>query len=127
MLGASAIGSGDGLRSQYIVVKVDHVDADKLKKKIADMGQSGAIAPLVVLATDNAPKAVLDVGLPIAAKQLEDFGVYASITAQDVPPPPGKPRSSSEFFPGAVVGICASTVVFGVGWGAWKALFSKIF
>ena len=89
------------------------------------MGQSGAVAPAVLLATDAVPKAVLDVALPFAAKQLETYGVHASVTAADAPPAKGE-RPKSEFFPGVAVGVGVAALVFGVGWGAWKLILGRV-
>lgn len=122
MLGASG---SDGLKNQFIVVKIDRIDADALKRKLAEGGHSAAIAPLVMLATDRAPKAAVDLALPLAVKELREYGVYAKLTAHDVPPPEGRARS--EFLPGFVVGAGVVTLVTAVGWGAWNLLLKRIF
>jgi hypothetical protein len=118
------LGAGDGLRSQYIVLRVDRIDQDVLKAKLAEAGASSAIAPLVVLATDKAPKAVIDLALPVAMKQLEQYGVHARASAgEDLPPV----RGASEFFPGLAVGAATVALVAGVGWGAWSLILKRVF
>jgi hypothetical protein len=61
MLGAS----GEGLKSQYITLHVDKIDGVILKKKLDEMKVSGAIAPLAMMAVDQAPKFVIDTALPL--------------------------------------------------------------
>lgn len=121
MLGAS----GDGLQSQLIVLRVLHIDADKLKKAIGVEGMKAAGLNVALSVVDSQPKMALDVALPLAKNFLKDnYGVDAEITTSNAPPPA---RSKSEFFGGLVFGVGASTVVFGVGWATWKLLFRRIF
>lgn len=125
-LGLDMLGAGDGLRNQFLTIKVDHVDGPILKRRLAEAGQSGAIAPAVLFAVDTAPKAAVDVAIPLAEKELAKYGVTARIVASDVPPAQGG-RRRSEFFPGVAVGAGVAAVVFGIGWTTWKLLLKRIF
>lgn len=122
MLGAK----GEGLKSQYLVLHIQSINEPLLKAKLASMNVSPAIAPLIMTATDNAPKFVIDMGLPFAVKELEKYGVKATLTATDVPPEKGG-RKKSEFIPGFVVGSGLVAMLVGVSWATWKLIFSKIF
>ena len=123
MLGA--IGAGDGLKAQYLVIHVESVDGAVLKKKLADAGQSSAIAPLVMMATDNVPKFVIDTAIPVAVKKLQEYGVTANIVAQDAPPAQGG-RKRSELLYGVAAGAGLTALVAGIGWTAWVTIFRKI-
>lgn len=115
-----------GFASQNVVVRVDAVDGDVLKRKLAEEGRSGAIAPAVILAADHAPKAAIDVAIPLVVKEMKKYGVTARITSSDAPPAQGA-RKRSEFWPGIAVGGGIAAVAFGVGWGVWKLLLKRIF
>lgn len=116
---------GNGLKNQYIVLQVQDINGDVLKRKLSSMGQSSFIAPLAMMAMDNIPKEVVDIALPIAQAKLLDFGVTAKVYATDVPPAQGG-RKKSEFLPGFVVGGSLVAVVATVGWGAWVLLFRRL-
>jgi hypothetical protein len=122
MLGAA----GDGLRNQWVILKIAHVDGARLKQKMAQEGRSSMIAPAAMLAVDALPKAIVDIALPIVSKQLLEYGVTAELTAADTPPAQGG-RARSEFFPGAIIGAGATAVIFGIGWGTWRLLLSRLF
>jgi len=121
MLGAK----GDGLKDQFIVLNVKHIDADKLRKGIGATGAADAGISVALSVVDSQPKMALDLGLPIAKRYLrENLGVDAEITAANVAP---QARGKSEFFSGAVVGAGVSVFLIGVGWGTWKLLLKRIF
>lgn len=115
MLGAVSTG----LASQYIVLHIEKIDGEILKKKLAEDKQSSAIAPLAMFAIDSAPKFLIDTALPIVEKELVKYGVTATVVAQDVPPEKGG-RKQSEFLPGAVVGILVAALLGGIGWTLFK-------
>ncbi len=110
MLGAS----GDALRSQAIVMHIDHIDAAVLKSKV------GGLAGLALDLSDVAPKAFLDAALPIAAQQLKQYGIDARLAASDAPT---VERGKSEFWSGLVVGGALG----GGAWAIWKYGLSRLF
>ena len=116
MLGAS----GDGLKSQYITLHVEHIDRDVLKRKLDSMKVSGAVTPAIMMATDQAPKFVVDTALAMAPKYLKDFGITATLEAYDAPPDKGG-RKKSEFLVGAISGILLASLVTGIAWTLVKA------
>lgn len=91
MIGAS----GDSLRGQTVVARVDRVDVAKLKEA---MGQHGAI-DLALDFADWQPEAAVDAAIPFIRKNLAAIGVEATITAGAVPT-----RGPSEFWGGLAVG-----------------------
>lgn len=119
VIGADAV-RGTGLSNQYIVLRIDHVDGPTLQKKLASMNEStiASLAPAMVSVVDTIPKAVVDIALPFAKKELKNFGVTASIVAANVPPVQGG-RDKSELFPGIAIGATAASVVALV----WKFVF----
>lgn len=121
MLGAR----GDGLQAQYIVVNVRHIDAEKLKQALGTKGLADAGLSAALTIVDSQPRAALDLGLPIAKRYLRDnLGVDAELTAANVPPPV---RQKSEFFGGAVFGAGAVALFAGIGYGAWRLVFRRLF
>jgi hypothetical protein len=124
MLGAieasSSIGAGEGLKGHFIVIKVDRVDGEVLKRKLAASGSSSAIAPLAMLVVDDAPKDAINVLMPTAMKQLEEYGVHGTAIINDDPNARGIPTKPSGFFPGLSIGATLAAVLIGAGWGGWK-------
>jgi hypothetical protein len=120
------LGAGNGLKGQFVVIKIDHIDDAALKKKLAESNQSAAIAPLVNMAANDAPPEVLNIGLSLAAKQLESYGVYSSMKVVATPPSPSDNKSSL-LFPGMAIGAGTVALVAGIGWTAWVTLFRKFF
>jgi hypothetical protein len=115
--GLRILGAGSGLASQYVVARINHVDVPTLKAKI---GAGGAFAGLALDLADEAPKALLDIAIPIATKQLREYGIDATITAANAVP---EARGSSEFWLGLVVGGA-------VGGGAlliWRWILRPLF
>ena len=119
MLGAS----GDGLKSLYLNVHVEHIDPVQFKKKLVELDapSPSAIVSAVVMATDSAPQFVIDTAIPMAEKELEKFGIKATIVASPVPPEKGG-KLKSEFVPGAVVGATVVLIFTGIGFGIWRGL-----
>jgi len=100
-----------GLKSQYIIVKVNDVDEQKLK---GQLGPYGRYVPSGLKVVDTLPKVVLDTVAPVAAKALKDqYGIDASISFVNAAPPA---RPKSEFLPGVGAGILMSGLAAGVYW-----------
>lgn len=113
------LGAGDGLKTQYVVLRVRDVDIPRLRSAA---GKWGGLAAGVVALSDSAPAVLLKAAAPIAQKKLKaDYGIDAEIAVTDAPPPP---RSVSEFFPGAAVGAAGVGVVAAVVYGIYR-LFSR--
>lgn len=92
------LGADSGLKGQYIVLRVNSIDAEKFKAAVG----SGA-GGLIMSITDVTPKAVLDVAGPVGAKYLRNkYGIDTTVSFSDAPPSQG-PRQKSEFFAGALV------------------------
>lgn len=108
MLGAS----GDGLKGQTVVARVEHVDVEKLKKTI---GQQGGAIDVALDFADWKPKAAIDAAIPIIRKELANIGVEATITAGAAPT-----RGPSEFWGGLAVGA----VLGGSALAIWKLVGS---
>lgn len=108
--------SGDGLRGQTVVARVDRVDVPKLKFEINRL--SGGAADKYGSAIDTAidfadwqPKAAIDAAIPFIRKELAKLGVDATITAGA-----GPMRGKSEFWGGLAVGA----VLGGGALAIWK-------
>jgi hypothetical protein len=124
MLGAVS-GPGTGLADQIIVVRVNRVDAEKLKGFIGVKGVAAAGLGVALSVVDSQPKFALDIGLPVAKSFLrENLGIDAEITPANVAP---AARGKSEFLPGVVAGAGLTALVFGVGWTTWKILVGRLF
>lgn len=126
MLGSSLGVASTGLKDQFVVIRVNRIDGDLFKRKLVEAGQSSAIAPAVLMAVDTAPKFAIDVALPMAAKELEKYGIFATLSASDAPLAQGE-RKKSEFLPGFVIGSGIVATVAAIGWGAWKLVLNKLF
>lgn len=101
-----------GLSTQTVIVHIHDIDAEKLKAAIGG-GRNAAFADLALTLADAAPKATLDIGLPIAEKELKLYGIDATLSASDVPT---RARSKSEFWSGLAVG----GVLGGSAWAIWR-------
>lgn len=102
MDGLDLLGAADALSDQYITFRVKSVDRDKLKEKLG--GRTGKLAKAGLTFVDIAPKAALDLVVPIVKNEAKSYGVDTEIVVSNVPPSKGG-RAISEFFPGVVVGI----------------------
>lgn len=129
--GTDVIVGFDALASHYIVIRVNHVDVDKLKAAIlappesaeasaAQMKRIASVLPLASGVVNGLPKLMLDVGLPFAQRAIKAYGIDATIMATNVPPSQGG-RSKSEFLPGVVAGAIVGTGLFCGG----RALYNK--
>lgn len=101
-----------GLRSQVIVAKINGIDEEKLRRAVAgDSRWRSAITDGALSLASRAPKAVLDLALPIAGQVLKsEYGIDATLSAANAPPPV---RSASELWPGVALGLGLA----GAGWG----------
>ena len=134
--GTDVLVGFEALADHYIVIRVNHVDANKLKEHLTappkpvdpveqqkEMSQKKLIASLLPAASgivNGVPKLVLNVALPYVHKVIKDYGVDATITSASVPPQQGG-RSRSEFLPGAAAGAVLGTGLF---WGG-RVLYHK--
>jgi hypothetical protein len=107
MEGLVLLGAADALSDQYITIRVKRIDRETLKRQLG--GTTGSAASAALSFVDMAPKAALDLALPLARNELSKLGVDVETTVSNVPPAKGG-RAISEFFPGLVVGT-----VLGVG------------
>ena len=106
--------SGDGLKGQSVVARVERVDVEKLKKTI---GEHGEAIDLAFNFADWKPKAAIDAAIPFIRNELSKIGVDAKIVAGEA-----ATRGPSEFWGGLVIGC-------GIGGSAlaiWK-LASRLF
>jgi hypothetical protein len=99
--GFDVLGAEDALANQYIVVRIKHIDQQKLAAKIG--GSSGQLASSALTIVNTAPKAILDAAVPIGLSKAKDYGIDAEVTVSDVPPKM-KARAFSEFWPGVIAG-----------------------
>ena len=70
--------SGDVLKGQSVVARVERVDVAKLKKVI---GKHGKEIDLAFNFADWKPKAAIDVAIPFIRKELANIGIDATIIA----------------------------------------------
>ena len=109
--------SGDVLKGQSVVARVERVDVAKLKKVI---GKHGKEIDLAFNFADWKPKAAIDVAIPFIRKELANIGIDATIIA-------GKDatRGPSEFWGGLVVGgaLGGSALVI---WELVSRLFGRL-
>jgi hypothetical protein len=109
--------TGDALRGQKIVIEVDHIDTATLKSKL---GGYGGLASLALDAADAAPRAFVDAALPLATRELRQYGIDARLTVSDAAT---AARPKSEFWWGLGVGGA-----LGAGAAAiWKFGISRLF
>lgn len=120
MRGFDLLGATDALADQLIIVRVKRVDTERLKQRIG--GKAGAATSAAMAFVNLAPKAALDIALPIALGQLKTMGIEAEAQVSSAPMPTTRRRAFSEFFPGLAVGV----VLGGTGFGIFK-LLSKAF
>lgn len=102
--------TGDGLKGQTVVARIERVDPEKLKRTIGD---HGAAIDLALDFADWQPKAAIDAAIPLIRGELAKIGVDATITAGA-----GATRGPSEFWGGLVVG----TALGGSALAIWKLL-----
>ena len=100
--------SGDALKGQTLVVRIERVDTAKLKSTV---GKYGGAIDLALDFADWKPSAAIDIAVPIVRKQLADIGIDTTVSAGAVPP-----RGSSEFWGGLAVG----GVLGGSALAIWK-------
>lgn len=98
LLGAS----GDSLSNQYVTFRIKRIDGEKLREKLG--GSTGMLAAAGLHFVDAAPKAALDMAMPVIVGQVKQYGIDAEATVSNVPPSKGG-RAVSEFFPGLVIGV----------------------
>ena len=92
LLGAS----GDALKGQTVVARVESVDVAKLK---AAIGQYGGAIDVAIAFADWQPKAAVDAAIPLIRRELANIGIDATIAAGA-----SATRGPSEFWGGLVVG-----------------------
>jgi len=109
--------SGDGLKGQSVVARVEHVDAAKLKKMI---GKHGEAIDLALDFADWKPKAAVDAAIPFIRSELAKIGVDAKIIAGDA-----TTRGPSEFWGGLVVGTALGGSAL-VIWKLASGLFGRL-
>jgi hypothetical protein len=118
MEGLDLLGAvSTALSNQYINIHVKGIDADRLRAKLA--GSTGSFASAGLHFVDAAPKAALDLVVPIIRAKASEYGVDADITVSNAKSQGA--RAFSEFFPGLLIG----TVVGGSSLVIWK-LISKL-
>ena len=100
--GLSLLGADTALADQYITFRVKSLDSAKLKLALG--GSSGLIASSALPFVDLAPKAALDVAVPLIKKTAAGYGADLEIVVSNVPPSKGG-RALSEFWPGITAGI----------------------
>jgi hypothetical protein len=113
--GLDLLGVEDALASQYITLRVKHIDREKLRNKIG--GGKGALAKSAMSFVDASPKAALDMASPFIVSAAKDYGLDMDVVVSDVPPSKGG-RAYSEFFPGFLMGA----VLGGTSLLIWKAV-----
>jgi hypothetical protein len=120
--GLDMLGDVERLGDTLVLVRIKNIDPAKLKKAVgAEGGIKGALTSAALATTNRIPKAVLDVGLPVASNMLRDkYGIDASITAADAYRP--EARRSSEFWPGLVAGTVFGASILGIWRGASRLL-----
>jgi hypothetical protein len=101
MEGLALLGAADALSDQYITIRVKRIDRDKLKQKLG--GTPGSAAGAALSFVDMAPKAALDLALPLVRNEASKYGVEVETVVSNVPPTKGG-RAISEFFPGLLMG-----------------------
>lgn len=120
MTGLDLLGA-EGISSQYVTMRVKHLDADKLKRKIG--GWKGESVSAVLPLADQAPKMALDVALPFLTKKVkDDYGVDLDYAVSGGPPQQGQ-WAVSRFFPGVAVGVGSAAAL----WALWRFGISKLF
>lgn len=118
LVGTDVLGAGDGLANQTFVVRIKHIDEAKLRPFVAARHAGAAkIIPASVSISDQLPKAVVDLALPLVVDRLRtEMGIDADITATDAPPNLRK-RAKSEFWWGLGAGAAFAGVLGGIGFG----------
>jgi hypothetical protein len=96
--GLDLLGAVDALATQYITLRIKHIDRAKLQYKL---GSSGGIATSALTMIEASPKAALDAALPFAVSKAKEYGVDLETVVSNVP---SKGRPLSEFWPGLLVG-----------------------
>ena len=113
MEGLDLLGAvSTALANERVTFRIKSVDSDKLRSKLA--GSTGAFAAAGLHFVDAAPKAALDIAVPVIRDKMREYGVEAEATISSAPA--GKQRALSEFFPGLVVGA----VLGGASLAIWK-------
>ncbi len=92
MLGLDLIGAGENLAAYTIMVKIRKVDPDKLRKVAAGDASWGGILPMAITVADSAPKASLEIVLPIVKAQMEKIGITADLSTTEKAPKTGAPH-----------------------------------
>lgn len=106
--------TGDGLGTQYIVLRVKHVDVDKLKGAVG--GTTGTALAMALPLIDLKPDAALRTALPFVVKKASaDYGVDLEWQVANAPPVKGV-SPPTKFVPGVVVG----SLLAGAGWAMWR-------
>ena len=112
MEGLDLLGAADAFSDQYITFRVKNIDRERLRQKLG--GTTGSVASSALSIVDSAPKAVLDLVLPVVRNKAKDYGVDTEIVVSNVPPSKGG-RAFSEFWPGIIAGTVlggASLLIF---------------
>lgn len=113
---------GAELASQFITLRIKHIDREKLKQKLG--GASGTLAQGALTLVDMEAKAALDMVVPVVRSKLKnDYGVDADIVVSNVPPSQGG-RALSEFWPGLLVGGAVGVSGFAI-WNLVRRLVGR--
>ena len=88
-VGLDILGAGEGLASQYIVIRVRKIDTAKLKARVG--GTAGSMLPSMLAVVDSFPAQALEIAIPFVKKEMLGAGIDAEVTATTAPPPPAPP------------------------------------
>jgi hypothetical protein len=113
------LGAG-GLQSQYITLRVKHIDVQKLGRKLG--GTAGAAIPTALALVDLAPGPALKAAMPhVATLARNDYGVDLEYSVTDAPLPKGERPSQA---PGIVKGLGIAGLVY-LAWHYGRPLLKK--
>jgi hypothetical protein len=107
MEGLDLLGATDAFADQYITFRIKNIDPDKLRQAV------GSAAESALTIANTAPKAALDLVVPIVKNKIKDYGVDAEIVVSKVPPSKGG-RAFSEFWVGALAGTVLGLTSLGI-------------
>lgn len=112
MEGLDLLGAeSTALSHQFITLRIKSIDSEKLKNKLG--GSTGSIASSAMPLLNVAPRAALDMAMPLVIKTAMGYGVDLESVVSNTPPAT-KGRPMSEFFPGIVVGMGLGAAGYGL-------------
>jgi hypothetical protein len=120
MEGLDYLGTGEGLASQFFVVRIRKIDSAKLAKEAALGKWAAALAPALAV-VDQLPDLAVDMAAPVIQQQLAGYGITADVVATNAPPPPRTPtllKTTLLLLLGAVISLGVARVYHHVTLGA---------